>query len=104
MESSEENLQKRNADLAEIENGSGSEEECATNSSNRNSSAKKKSRPFAEIWDYYIKGVGKSNGHYEAICYYCVPKKSWARGKPAVLEAHLANECPNCPETISRYW
>ncbi|CAG8717382.1 396_t:CDS:2, partial [Dentiscutata erythropus] len=79
IETNEENPQKRNADLAEIENSSGSEE-------------------------YATNKVGKSNSHYEAICYYCVPKKSWARGKPAKLEAHLTNECPNCPKTISRYW
>ncbi|CAG8843990.1 28911_t:CDS:2, partial [Gigaspora margarita] len=48
--------------------------------------------------------VEKSHGHYEATCYYCFSKKFWARGKPAKLEAHLANECPNCPENISRYW
>ncbi|CAG8847311.1 5800_t:CDS:1, partial [Gigaspora margarita] len=24
--------------------------------------------------------------------------------KPATLEAHLANECSNCPKNISRYW
>ncbi|CAG8853697.1 34198_t:CDS:2, partial [Gigaspora margarita] len=26
------------------------------------------------------------------------------RGKPAKLEAHLANECSKCPDEISRYW
>ncbi|CAG8717178.1 26097_t:CDS:2 [Gigaspora margarita] len=48
--------------------------------------------------------VKKSHGHYEATCYYCFSKKSWAREKPAKLEAHLANECSNCSENISRYW
>jgi len=100
----EENLQKRNADLMEESESSSEIEEYATNSSNQQSSTKKKSRPFTEIWDYYLKGTEKSHGHYEASCYYCVPKKSWARGKPAILEAHLANECSNCPENIARYW
>ncbi|CAG8814060.1 36292_t:CDS:2, partial [Gigaspora margarita] len=44
----------------------------------------------------------KSNGHYEATCYYC--NTSWSKGKPAKLEAHLANEYDHCPNDISRYW
>ncbi|CAG8598053.1 3769_t:CDS:1 [Racocetra fulgida] len=108
METNEENSRKRNVDLVEVtENSSESEEEYeeyATNSSNRQYSTKKKSRQFAEIWNYYLRGAEKSHGHYEATCYYCISKKSWARGKPATLEAHLANECSNCPENISRYW
>ncbi|CAG8548347.1 11571_t:CDS:10 [Gigaspora margarita] len=65
----EENLQKRNADLMEESESSSEIEEYATNK--------------------------KSHSHYKASCYYCVPKKSWARGKPAILEAYLANECSN---------
>ncbi|CAG8610527.1 29447_t:CDS:2 [Gigaspora margarita] len=91
----EENLQKRNADLMEESESSSETEEYATNSSNQQSSTKKKSRPFAEIWDYYLKSTEISHGHYEASCYYCVSKKSWARGKLAILEAYLANECSN---------
>ncbi|CAG8789360.1 28983_t:CDS:2, partial [Gigaspora margarita] len=45
--------------------------------------------------DYYLRGGEKSHGHYETTCYYCIPKKSWVRGKPTKLEAYLANECPN---------
>ncbi|CAG8789868.1 35396_t:CDS:2, partial [Gigaspora margarita] len=57
--------------IEEIEDSSGSEEEnTLTNSAE------------------------KSHSHYEAICYYCLSKKSLAREKPAKLEAHLANECP----------
>ncbi|CAG8685342.1 1069_t:CDS:1, partial [Cetraspora pellucida] len=78
------------------------EDEYITNHSNIQLSSKnKKSKQFFEIWDYYIKGTEKSHGHYEATCYYCVPKKSWSKGKPAKLEAHLANDCPNCPDNIS---
>ncbi|CAG8758209.1 9433_t:CDS:10, partial [Gigaspora margarita] len=69
IEMNEEILQKRNADLMKESESSSETEEYATNK--------------------------KSHGHYEASCYYCVPKKSWARGKPAILEAHLANECSN---------
>ncbi|CAG8708042.1 33742_t:CDS:2, partial [Gigaspora margarita] len=84
--------------IEEIENSSESEEEnTATNSPDKPSLTKNKR-------DYFIKGAEKSHGYYEATCYYCLPKKSWARGKPAKLEAHLANECPTCPENISRYW
>ncbi|CAG8822959.1 35297_t:CDS:2 [Gigaspora margarita] len=64
----------------------------------------KRVRQFSEIWDYFIKGAEKSHSHYEATYYYCFSKKSWARGKLAKLEAHLSNECPNCPKNISRYW
>ncbi|RIB25754.1 hypothetical protein C2G38_2165173 [Gigaspora rosea] len=79
METNEENSRKRNANLVDVtENSSESEKEHATNSSNQQSSTKKKSRQFAEIWDYYLRGGEK--------------------------KAHLANECPNCPENISRYW
>ncbi|CAG8669671.1 3980_t:CDS:1, partial [Racocetra fulgida] len=99
----EESSRKRSSEaIEEIEDSSGSEEEeeiIATNSSNTPSLTKnKRARQFSEIWDYFIKGTEKSHSHYEATCYYCIPKKSWARGKPAKLEAHLANECPNCPE------
>ncbi|CAG8796706.1 11481_t:CDS:1, partial [Racocetra fulgida] len=48
-------------------------------------------RPFSEVWDYFVKGTEKNNGHYEATCSYC--GKIWAQGKPTQLEAHLANEC-----------
>ncbi|CAG8625670.1 34031_t:CDS:2, partial [Gigaspora margarita] len=63
---------------------------------------KQKPRSFFEVWDYFIKGNEKTNGHYEATCSYC--RKIWSREKPAQLEAHLANECASCPDDISRYW
>ncbi|CAG8744724.1 37927_t:CDS:2 [Gigaspora margarita] len=103
----EESSRKRSLDeIEEIENSSESEEEnTATNSSDTPSLTKnKRVKQFSEIWDYFIKGAEKSHGYYKATCYYCLPKKSWAREKPAKLEAHLANECPTCPENISRYW
>ncbi|RIB01516.1 hypothetical protein C2G38_2295422 [Gigaspora rosea] len=104
IETNEENSRKRIADLVDVtENSSESEEEHATNSSNQQSLTKKKSKQFAEICDYYLRGGEKSHRHYEATCYHCISKKTWARGKPAKLEAHLANECPNRPENISRY-
>ncbi|CAG8839290.1 34242_t:CDS:2, partial [Racocetra persica] len=82
----EENSRKRTVDLVEeTENSLESEEEHATNSSNWQSSTKKKSRQKAE----------KNHEHYEATYYYYIPKKSWARGKPATLEAYLANKCSN---------
>jgi len=57
---------------------------------------------FDEVWDYFIKGHEVNVGHYKATCHYC--KKEWARGKPAALKSHLANECSPCPEDISEYW
>ncbi|CAB4392255.1 unnamed protein product [Rhizophagus irregularis] len=62
----------------------------------------KNTKPFSEIWEYYERGVQKNNGHYEAICFYC--KSKWSRGKPQKMEVHLANECIQYPEEISRYW
>jgi hypothetical protein len=35
-------------------------------------------------------GDESNAGHYKATCYYC--NKAWARGKPSILKAHLANE------------
>ncbi|CAJ0896418.1 16393_t:CDS:2, partial [Entrophospora sp. SA101] len=54
-----------------------------------------------EIWNYYNKGQEKNDGHYSATCYYC--SKTWARGKPAKLKAHLANECLPCPPDINHF-
>ncbi|CAG8822782.1 44065_t:CDS:2 [Gigaspora margarita] len=82
-----------------------SKSQSSTNTSNLQSSTnknKKRTKQFHEVWDYFRRGLQKSNGHYEAICYYC--NMSWSRGKPAKLEAHLANECDHCPNDISRYW
>lgn len=57
---------------------------------------------FDEVWKYFIQGEEVNSGHYKVSCCHC--KKEWARGKPAALKAHLANECLPCPEEISRYW
>ncbi|POG57585.1 hypothetical protein GLOIN_2v1791622 [Rhizophagus irregularis DAOM 181602=DAOM 197198] len=46
---------------------------------------------FDEVWDYFIKGKEVNVEHYKATCHYC--KKKWTRRKPAILKAHLANEC-----------
>src|SRR5260363_432501 len=89
-----------------VESSSESEKDNVTaNTSNLQLSTnkkKKKTKPFGEVWDYFKKGIQKSNGHYEATCNYCT--EYWGRGKPAKLEAHLANECSKFPEEISRYW
>ncbi|CAG8574175.1 7957_t:CDS:2 [Racocetra fulgida] len=50
---------------------------------------KHKSRVFSEVWDYFVKGSEKTNGHYEAT---------------SQLEAHLSNEYASCPDDISHYW
>jgi hypothetical protein len=54
------------------------------------------------VWEYFIKGNEKHDGHYSATCCHC--GKKWTRGKPGSLKAHLSNECLNCPEDISKYW
>ena len=57
---------------------------------------------FDEVWKYFIQTNDQRNGHYSAMCYHC--DNTWARGKPTVLKAHLANICKSCPEDISKYW
>jgi hypothetical protein len=79
-----------------------SDEEQSDNKNVKRLKIHKATKPFSEVWEYYEKGARKSNGHHEAICFYC--KTKWARGKPAKMEVHLANECAQCPEEISRYW
>ncbi|RIA96089.1 hypothetical protein C1645_815928 [Glomus cerebriforme] len=59
-------------------------------------------KSFSEVWNYYEKDTQRNNGHYEAICSYC--KIKWLRRKPQKMEAHLANDCLQCPEEISKYW
>src|ERR1044071_660131 len=57
---------------------------------------------FDEVWEYFIQEEEVNPGHYKVSCHYC--KKEWVKGKPALLKAHLANECTPCPEEISKYW
>ncbi|RHZ62588.1 hypothetical protein Glove_339g12 [Diversispora epigaea] len=57
---------------------------------------------FDEVWKYFIQDNDQRNGHYSATCYHC--DTTWARGKPTVMKAHLANICKSCPEDISKYW
>ena len=57
---------------------------------------------FDEVWEYFIQGKEVNSGHYKVSCHYC--KKEWAKGKLAILKAHLANKCLSCPEGISKYW
>lgn len=57
---------------------------------------------FDEVWDYFIKGKEVNVEHYKATCHYC--KKKWTRRKPAILKAHLANECLPCSEDINEYY
>ena len=57
---------------------------------------------FDEIWEYFIQGKEVNSGHYKVSYHYC--KKEWAKEKPAILKAYLANECLSCPEEISKYW
>ncbi|CAG8790889.1 3069_t:CDS:1 [Gigaspora margarita] len=79
--------------------------QSSTNTSNLQSSTnknKKRTKHFYEVWDYFRRGSQKSNGYYKATCYYC--NMSWLRGKPAKLEAHLANKYDHCPNDISQYW
>jgi hypothetical protein len=57
---------------------------------------------FDEVWSYFNKGEEAKDGHYSATCFNC--ERTWARGKPAKLKAHLANQCIQCPLNIQKYW
>ncbi|KAF0426367.1 zinc finger bed domain-containing protein 1-like [Gigaspora margarita] len=69
-----------------------------TYSEEQNRSLKRKSagRPKEKIWDYYISS--NVNSDRSATCHYC--PKYWSYGRPAEMEAHLANICPDVPKTI----
>ncbi|CAG8453468.1 7521_t:CDS:2 [Scutellospora calospora] len=50
---------------------------------------KKSGRPKAAAWVYFTKGSAADKyGHYSTTCVYC--GQSWLRGKPKVMESHLA--------------
>ncbi|GES99151.1 ribonuclease H-like domain-containing protein [Rhizophagus clarus] len=95
-------VSNENNENEEIVVSSDEEQITRNNKKLKLSTTQKNTKPFSEIWEYYEKGLQKSNGHYEAICFYC--KTKWSRGKPQKMEAHLATECIQCPEEISRYW
>ena len=59
-------------------------------------------RPISDVWSHFVKGEEKTKGHYSASCKYC--PKTWNRGTPFKLKAHLANECPSCHYPISRFY
>ncbi|GET00860.1 ribonuclease H-like domain-containing protein [Rhizophagus clarus] len=95
-------VSNENNENEEIVVSSDEEQITRNNKKLKLSTTQKNTKLFSEIWEYYEKGLQKSNGHYEAICFYC--KTKWSRGKPQKMEAHLATECIQCPEEISRYW
>jgi hypothetical protein len=72
------------------------------NLSKRQKTNKRGSPKRDKVWEYFIVGDEKNDGHYPATCYHC--KKKWQRGKPRTLKAHLSNECLQCPKDIRKYW
>jgi hypothetical protein len=65
---------------------------------------KNSGRPFTDIWKYIRRGESRGNGHYEGKCNFC--GKTWKRGKPASLRAHIANHCtgPDLPAKLRAYF
>ncbi|CAJ0769510.1 17357_t:CDS:2 [Entrophospora sp. SA101] len=55
-----------------------------------------------EVWEYFIKTPLNSHGHYSAECNFC--KQRWGRAYVQSLQAHLANNCPACPDMIQRFY
>jgi len=53
-------------------------------------------RPEAIAWQHFHKkAIDTSRGHFTATCHHC--EKQYQRGKPTILEDHLASECVFCP-------
>lgn len=67
-----------------------------------NKSKGKGGRKQDEVWECFEKKALKSAGHFSAECKFC--HKKWNRAYVGVLQSHLANECPECPEVIQNYW
>src|SRR5271154_4188417 len=63
------------------------------------SSKSNSGRPESLVWNHFYKKMeSKSRGHFSATCHYC--GKEWSRGKPDILEDHLATECLYCSNNI----
>jgi hypothetical protein len=63
---------------------------------------KKAGRKLNEVWDFFEQTPLKSLGHYSAKCTFC--SKSWKRAYVNALQAHLANDCLQCPEDVKSYY
>jgi Protein of unknown function (DUF 659)/BED zinc finger len=71
-------------------------EDDQTNSSSSKSNS---GRPESLVWNHFYKKIELgSRGHFSATCHYC--NKEWSRGKPDILEDHLATECIYCSDNI----
>ena len=63
------------------------------------SSKSNSGRPESLVWNHFYKTAKpESRGHFSATCHYC--ENEWSRGKPDILEDHLATECVYCPDNI----
>ncbi|GBB89019.1 hypothetical protein RclHR1_15660001 [Rhizophagus clarus] len=71
-------VSNENNENEEIVVSSDEEQITRNNKKLKLSTTQKNTKPFSEIWEYYEKGLQK--------------------------KAHLATECIQCPEEISRYW
>src|SRR6185436_11838352 len=63
-------------------------------------SRNKVGRKFSNIWTYFTKGNIIGRGHYEATCKFC--NKTWKRGIPKKMAAHLCNECTKVHASIRK--
>ena len=84
----------RNVDLLNLDN-------VSENSFNDNQYSVE-GRPISDVWSHFVKGGGKVKRNYSASCKYC--PKTWNRVIPFKLKANLANECPGCHYSISRFY
>jgi len=57
-------------------------------------------RPLGTVWLHFERKEKIGPGKYGAKCKYC--SAEWKRGDIPVLEAHLANHCPNVPTLVLR--
>jgi hypothetical protein len=59
-------------------------------------------RQFTGIWKQFSLGEEVSRGIYKGKCIHC--DKEFNRAKPTKTRAHIAHNCPKCPESIKRYY
>ena len=71
-------------------------------SESQDSQLKKAGRKLDEVWNFFIKTPLKSSGHFSAECNFC--HHSWKRAYVNALQAHLANNCLECPSDIKNYY
>ncbi|CAJ0900414.1 14247_t:CDS:2 [Entrophospora sp. SA101] len=59
-------------------------------------------RKLNEVWNFFTKTPLKSAGHFSAKCIFC--NRNWGRAYVKSLQAHLSNDCVECPNDIRNFY